>query len=298
MKKRQRLLQSVFAVLWLAIFFLLTPIVLFVSGRSIPKSSIDIADSPHKVRYSIDAITVTDSLLKEIEITGWSFVESNTNNEDKEVFLIFLSDKNTYQVRLSVYDRGDLPAAFPELMVPKRNSGFMGSFSPLAMKNGLYRLYISNKESQDFYGIADTGKDYLVRNGVLNEASGSDELKVIDPDQQSGLSIQSSIDSCVVLDDILKVNGWAFVEGTEEAVAPLIKIKMSDGVEQFFTTSSIDRPDVAKYFGKTELAASGFRASIPMDEIGTDEFTIWIFFEGIGTSSSNCVFPLQGKSNN
>lgn len=297
MKKRQRLLQSVFAVLWLAIFFMLTNIVLFVSGRNIPKSSIDIADSPHKVRYSIDSITVTDSILKDIDVTGWSFIESNINNEDKEVFLIFLSDNKTYQVRLNVYDRGDLPAALPELIVPKRNSGFMGSFSPLAMKNGLYRLYIFNKENHQFYGIADTGKDYLVKNGVLSETSGSEELKITNPDQQAGFSIQSSIDSCVVLDNILKINGWAFVEGTE-AAAPLIKIKRSDGVEQFFTTSSIDRPDVAKYFGKTELAASGFRASIPMDEIGADEFTIWIFFEGIGASSSNCVFPMQEKSNN
>lgn len=99
------------------------------------------------------------------------------------------------------------------------------------------------------------------------------------------------------MDNILTVNGWAFVEGTE-AAAPLIKIIMSNGVEQFFTRNSVDRPDLAEYFGETELAASGFRASIPMDEIGTDEFTIWIFFEGIGTSSSNCVFPLQGKSNN
>lgn len=145
--------------------FLLTPIVLFVSGRSIPKSSIDIADNPHKVHYSIDAITATDSILKDIDVTGWSFIEGNTDNQDKEVYLIFLSDKNTHQVRLNVYDRGDLPAALPVLIVPKRNSGFMGSFSPLAMRNGNYRLYIFNKENDELYGNTDTGKDYLIKKG-------------------------------------------------------------------------------------------------------------------------------------
>lgn len=297
MKQRHWFTWVVFAVLWLAALLLLTPAVLLVSGRNLPNTSIDITDSPYPVHYSIDSITVTDNLLKDVEITGWSFIENSADNTNKEVFLIFVSNKDTYQVRLTVYDRGDLPSALPNLLVPKRNTGFMGSFSSLAIRKGLYHLYILNKETRELYGIADTGRNFLIKDGNFEEKMESEQVKVTKPDQQAGMVIHSSIDSCNVVDNKLKVNGWAFVDGIEKLVPTFIKIVKSDGTEQFFSTTKVNRPDVAKYFGKDSLAASGFNATIPISEIDADEFTVWVYLEGIGTSSGSCVFPMQGESN-
>lgn len=171
MEYRKKMLCPLFFCLWLTIFLLLTPIMLLVSGRSIPKAYFDIANGPFDVHYSIDSITFNDNLFRDVEITGWSFIENDAINEDKEVLLLFVSDKDTYQVRLDVFDRGDLPSALPNLTVPRHNSGFLGSFSPIALKNGVYRLYIYNKESQQLYGIADTNRSFFIQNGKFIEVS-------------------------------------------------------------------------------------------------------------------------------
>jgi len=295
MKNCNSLLWTVIVVLWLAVFFMLTPLALLVSGRSLPKASIDITNSPYQVHYSIDVITVNENLFKDVEVAGWSFIENDSDNENKEVFLIFVSDKRTYQVKLNVFDRGDLPSALPNLLVPKRNSGFLGSFSLIALKNGVYHLYIYNREDQELCGVADTGRKFLVQNAVFKEIFISEELKVTKPDELSGLIIRSNIDSCTVSDNILNVSGWAFVEGSESAGLTMVRLTKSNGDELYFSTISVDRPDVVDYFGKSELALSGFKASIPLEGIGTDEFTLRIFFEGVGTSSNSCSFPLQGN---
>lgn len=183
MKIPKHLLWIVIVALWLAIFFMLTPIMILLTDRNIPPTTVDVTDSPFHVHYSIDSVTVNDNLFKDVEITGWSFIENDGENEDKEVLLNFVSEENTYQVGLNVFDRGDLPAALPDLKVPKHNTGFMGSFSPIALKNGLYHLYIYNKENQELYGVADTGRIFLLDNGVFKEMSGSEDLEVTNPDK-------------------------------------------------------------------------------------------------------------------
>lgn len=146
-----------------------TPLILAVSGRNLKKVSVDLNNDNNTVHFSIDTLKTEENIFKDVSLTGWVFIEDDGINEDPEASLFLVSDKNTYQIPLALYDRGDLQLALPELKVPKQKIAFRGKFSPIAIENGTYQLYIYKKQNTDLLGIRNTCKTFQVSNALFIE---------------------------------------------------------------------------------------------------------------------------------
>lgn len=154
---------------WIIVMFFSTPLILSVSGRNLKITSVDINNDRNTVHFSIDSLRIEKNIFKDVSLTGWVFIEDDGINEDPEASLFLVSDKNTYQVPLALFDRGDIQVALPELKVPKQKVAFSGKFSPIAIENGIYQLYIYKKQNNSLLGIRNTGRSFQVSNALLIE---------------------------------------------------------------------------------------------------------------------------------
>lgn len=167
--KKRFIIFGVVVLSWIIVMLFSTQLILSVSGRNLKKTSVDLNNNTNTVHFSIDSVKIVENIFKDVRIVGWVFIEDDGINENPEASLFLVSDKNTYQVPLALFDRADVQRALPELKVPKRNIAFLGEFSPIAIENGTYKLYIYKKQNNDLLGIRNTGRSFQVINALFIE---------------------------------------------------------------------------------------------------------------------------------
>lgn len=116
--------------------------------------------------YSKDFIAVVESfsetqdLLFTVEFSGYAFIKTEEMSNDKVIKLIFSSAENDYEVHTGILDRFNLRDLFKQNEIIGINHGFISRFSPIKMKNGIYRLYIYCVENDNTIGFIDTGREF------------------------------------------------------------------------------------------------------------------------------------------
>ena len=98
----------------------------------------------------------SEDLLFTVEFMGFAFIPTEQESIEKEIKLVFASEENRYEVSTEVLDRFNLRNLFRENKVVGINHGFITRFSPLNMKNGVYRLYIYCYENENTIGFLET----------------------------------------------------------------------------------------------------------------------------------------------
>jgi hypothetical protein len=130
----------------------------FKNTYKLVKSNITSYNSlPTDVEYSIDSINQNQDILHTVEMSGWVYHPSVLDNSIKVMKVIFISSDNSYEVNTVLQERFDLKEILNKYTLSNYEHGFVTKFSPLAMKNGNYQLYLYY-DNEVLSGVIDTGK--------------------------------------------------------------------------------------------------------------------------------------------
>ncbi len=108
----------------------------------------------------VESFSETQDLMFTVEFSGYAFIKAEEMSSDKVIKLIFSSAENDYEVNTGVLDRFNLRDLFKQKEIIGINHGFISRFSPINMKNGIYRLYIYCVENENTIGFIDTGREF------------------------------------------------------------------------------------------------------------------------------------------
>ncbi len=281
---KKKVLYAFIAIAWSVLFFMLTPVILFFTGQNLKSSSIDLNINHDKVYYAIDELYVFDNLLTQVDIQGWAFVETKQDNPDKTVKLIFASNHDAYEVNTFLSERTDLVSAMEDKKVPANRNGISAMFSPLAMKNGDYSLYIYVYENEENYGIVNTGREFRKDYRSFTELKGGEKLLNADfANAAINEAVISNIESCKLDGEKLLVSGWAFLKDTDSSLNHIfIEVKKPDGTVSVYSTNRIPREDVGEFYKDARYKMSGFRAELSSNAIGEGDNIITVI---VGTKN-------------
>jgi len=206
---------------------------------------------------------------------------------------VFSSGDQSYEFEMITIDRFDLRIApiLADYKVPISRNGFEGTFSPLLMKNGTYRLYLYVRENDSLFGITDTGRSFIKKHGSFTESVGGEKIRKVDENFDSSITVNTHF-LCSIEDSVVSVKGWAFVEdGASKSIPsqPIIKLLKPDGTISYFSTVSQSRIDVVQAFDDKNLMLSGFSAEISTSSIGSGDNILSVVFDDLGVSSYTCT---------
>jgi len=292
-RTKSRILIIVTIVIWLIGLFWLTPIIGFATNRNLKKADIDLDIGEETIIYNIDSVFYSNNIFKDVTIGGWAFIENEGDNPDKRMSLVFSSGDQSYEFEMITIDRFDLRIApiLADYKVPISRNGFEGTFSPLLMKNGTYRLYLYVRENDSLFGITDTGRSFIKKHGSFTESVGGEKIRKVDENFDSSITVNTHF-LCSIEDSVVSVKGWAFVEdGASKSIPsqPIIKLLKPDGTISYFSTVSQSRIDVVQAFDDKNLMLSGFSAEISTSSIGSGDNILSVVFDDLGVSSYTCT---------
>lgn len=241
-----------------------------------------------RIFFSIDSIRFRDDLLGKIDILGWAFGETEKDNSEKEIWLIFKEDGRDYLYKYKanfIYYRPDVYNAYREnTRVRGVYHGLKCSLSTVSMKNGIYNLYVYCKENNENYGVIDTGIKIKKDAGKIYKYTWNSAPQSVIETQATEKNNRSTIDSVSITDEgCLKIVGWAFIDGLETADQSVyVRLLSEDGTTATYNTQSVSRPDVGKAYKNDIYNESGFKAVIPIDMLPAGDIKIEILVENDG----------------
>lgn len=223
-----------------------------------------------KVFFSSDTISISKDIFNTASIIGWSFVETSQKNDNRYVRFYFISDKYTYCID-TILSWREIFMVFKEKKIQGREHGFSTEFSTLAMKDGVYNIYLENYENEENYGIVNIKKVLVKKNGKVTIEPFIKEAvkKEINerPISKNGV-LQCYIDNIHKNNKIYKVFGWAYLKDINKTGKIYVGIKDKSGKEEYYTTELVERPDVVKHFNNnSDLLNSGFETNIKFNDI-------------------------------
>lgn len=112
------------------------------------------------VYQMVDGFQYLGGLREVAYFQGWAYCETERDNADKTIELVFLSEDGSscYAVETKAQSRDDVYGAFRDTMkIYNGMNGVECQFSTINMKNGQYRYYVAVIENGVNYGIVDTG---------------------------------------------------------------------------------------------------------------------------------------------
>ncbi len=284
-------------IIWTAGLIFLTQLILITNNRTAKKIDIDLYRAEeNSVIFAIEKISGSQNLFKDVTASGWAFIEFEGKNPSKKLSLIFVSEETSYAFEMQTFDRVDLNTAptLSNFLVPKYRNGFEGTFSPLTMKNGTYRLFIYAQENEGLNGLVDTGREYTKHFGSFTESVGGEEVATVENIPDSDIHVNSHF-LCNIVSSKVLVEGWAFVRnGSIDSVPnkPIVKLLKPNGKVFYYSTVTMSRPDVANKYEDRNLLLSGFSAAIPIESMGSGENTFSIIFDGLAQSDFKCTITL------
>jgi len=283
-KISNKLFYFVLLIIWILLLFLLTPMIfLFVDeNKTVSKIPIDLTGDT--VYYAIDYWLNYDNIFPMITIDGWTFVETEKDNINKIVKLIFVSDDTSYEIDADTHNRQGVIRVYADKNVPKERLGFSSKFSPLRMKNDDYTLYFYVFENENNFGIINTGRVFRKYYRNFTEIKGGEKVKSEEFAKSSvNGSLLYRVDWTKIKDGKLEIYGWAFLENDESSVHNVyLEIRKPDGDISFYSTRKMFREGVGEHFSDDRYNYSGFYALLPMEVIDQGDNLITIF---IGTDN-------------
>ena len=276
-------------ILFIAWLQLSNDIMARLSGKYLkPLSSEDFADLPVKEGYSaFDKIVANEnSIFEELSILGWAFVPTLEDNSQREVQLIFMSEENGYSIELSSVSRAEVVHVFSDMFGENRTDfiGYEVEFSTANMKDGIYSAYFYCKENDTDFGLVDGDKKFIKEGKSFSEyifQSEEAENLVAQKDL-----VYSVVDKVSGSDSTLEIVGWGFIENMD-CSQQTVYVKLDNGTEsRTYTTEQKTRSDVAKSYKNEQYAASGYRAEIPLKQLGAGSYQLELFVKNGDTIAS------------
>lgn len=244
---------------------------------------------------SIEEISSNGGFLQKVHVRGWTFVETEEDNSDREISLILENSERCYDIPLAFekLSRDFVLAAYPELKFFSADVGFYGEFPAYTIQDGAYDFRVYCRENKSSYGLADTNKQ-LVKNGteIYLRAWQSLRTEVNDPLKDS--SAKCALDYIIPEDGIALIGGWAYQPGLDCAEQS-VYLSINGAA---YTTQSNARTDVAEVFKNESYTLSGYRALIPMEDIPEGKSEIRLLVENGGKLYSSASITVVRNGDN
>jgi hypothetical protein len=165
MEKKRLFSLAIAYLLFAFVFFAANDIILSIPWKNLDglrKTEIYKFDNlSGEIKFKLESFIKNQDILSTVEFIGWAFIPSQQADENKAIKLVFVSEDNRYEVDTALQERFDILAILQENKVPGYKHGFRAGFSPLEMKNGIYKLYLFCYENEEISGIVDTERMYL-----------------------------------------------------------------------------------------------------------------------------------------
>ena len=123
-------------------------------------------------RAFFDTLEMTDGASDEYHVQGWGFCNTQADNQDKKITLVFKHTESDlcYSIAQKPTMRDDVYRAFCDTYaIQGYYHGFDMRFSVLPMKDGIYDLYVYVQENEADYGLFHTGAQFQKMNGDFSK---------------------------------------------------------------------------------------------------------------------------------
>lgn len=195
-------------------------------------------------------------------ITGAAFCESEASDYLREVELILKSEKGAYAIKAAPSDDTRFYEQFQDIkQIRGKGIGFRVNFSTINLPSGIYELYIYVRETEDIYGISNSGYKFI---------KDKDGFRSFDYGQQIDLDSDCFIETDIPFaydvvtnneDGTTYIGGWQALEKSESSETSVyIAIETADGSKYFEVEKAI-RKDIMMAFGDNHMM-SGMHKSL------------------------------------
>ena len=297
-KNKKFVIYLFLVVLFIIYMINANTIVAYFTGDAVKKTDIKELPIKDRVAYCIDSYYRSDNLEGRVYFSGWAFCETEKDNSNKEISLLFASDNNCYEFKFKPTIRPDITEAYKKSKkIEGINHGFGGEFSTIPMKNGIYKLFIYDRENKKNYGVADTEKLYKVDSDGFREYTWTSSVN----DTDLTNAILGKLEYCIDInsmneDGSINIQGWAFVNELNSKDQKIyLKITDGSGKTATYDTKPIERIDVGDAYHSSKYNQSGFKALIPTGKFAQGNITVIIYVENNGTiygPSTNYKFTI------
>lgn len=153
------LAHSLGALLFILFFFSLNP---FLVKRFEGISEADrVFEEKDEVIYNLDGFGAKDGLSESVYLSGWAFCETEKPNDNKDIWVVFLSDKKAYAIQTTLIRRVDVVDYVVDnykgtKAIQGVMHGFNTEFSTLSMPSGTYDICLYCRENDENYGLQPT----------------------------------------------------------------------------------------------------------------------------------------------
>lgn len=287
--KRKYILYAFCLIVFIGWLFASNQIVMWASG-ALPAEKVAFDEIPAKdvIHCAIGQISAHHNLAETVTISGFAFGDGEQDEAYRTVSLIFKGKTDAYEMRFEdpkdpqqfnlFVIRNDVAQAFPQRGLEKRKVGFIGDFSTISMRDGIYRVYVFCQENEENYGLAATE--------IWVEKKGDSFSEVVMlSDKAEQLTVTETIPATWHIDtfkrdgDRIKVSGWAFVDGLScDTQTVYLQITDSTGESVTYKSEYYLKPSVSDvYHG--DYDRSGFQAGFQADDLSEGECTLRLLIQ-------------------
>ncbi len=249
---------------------------------------------PRKVIITVDEPKVSQTVSGNFALSGWAIEQSAANTTGITSVHVYDGRANGEQNLLGIAEYGlprdDVASAYGRSGFT--NSGFQLNIDSTKMQNGTRTLYIYAHNSA--LGWKHTTIRVNVANGDnpgSQEAQTDGMLLKADTDNNSGY-ISSGVQRVLInvdqpqkgqqVDGNFSITGWAVERSAVNSTgitAVHIYNGQANGEENLLgiATYGLSRTDVGDYFGKANLANSGFRLDVDSAKLSDGNHTLYIY---------------------
>ena len=255
-------------VIFLFLMNFMSQIILSLFGdkklNEISNDDLSLYNSNEQVYAEIHSFSKKDSLYGIYSISGYAFVETEKNNKEKQIKLLFVSDKNVYSVNTNISTGRGFSFLDTNMKIKDDRIVFKSLFSILKMKNGVYKLYIYDSENKEDYGLLDTKRFYKKIGTDFEQYIPENFIVSLNKDDiEFSEDIKKNVDKYERNSEKIYIDGWVYLKNTSSSQQEII-LELIDNQSNsyYYNTNKTIRNDVAFVYKNSLYRESGFSFNI------------------------------------
>jgi len=230
--------------------------------------------SNEDIQFNIESYTFEEDVM---QISGWAFMKSTTNNLKDSIFVALTHNDNSYLFSTTLVLRGDISIFYKRDNLD--NSGFSTTLFTEKLPKQQYETGIVIKDSKGNYHYAKTDKSTETGKKKYQVATIIKELP------KEG-SIIDNLELMEKKNGIVKISGWAALEKASSENTKIKFILHSKSYSYQFNTASVKRPDVtAANENKYNYDDSGFQLEFQTKGLEKGKYEVFILIENTNNKS-------------
>jgi hypothetical protein len=264
------------------------------ADREARPATISLPAETHNIKFNIEEVRKERLGWKDaVLIRGWVFRQAV--KEKKRAVYLVLASKNKmliFNADNASISRPDVSAGF-HLEDSINNHGFEICVPLFRLKEDSYKIgFAIRDETGNYFSGYDkvlriSHDSVFIRNAVTGFVSKQVETEFLKPVKETLYHFEKIERTA----GFLNVYGWGFLKGMDAVSLRTFFLLRHNGRVQAYSVHVQTRKDVTGFFSREglNLDASGFQATIPLDDLEKGDYRLGLYIEKEGQAGS--VFP-------